>query len=71
MILGPAGDSNPSASEARDLGGIIPFRWAASFRNPWAQSSRYRRAASSELAEGKATAASGICYAVSNGGGLR
>ena len=29
-----AGDNNPSASEARDPGGIIPLRWAASFRNP-------------------------------------
>src|ERR1019366_6438961 len=29
-----AGDTNPSASEARDPGGIIPFRWATSFRNP-------------------------------------
>jgi len=25
---------NPSASEARDPGGIIPLRWATSFRNP-------------------------------------
>jgi hypothetical protein len=25
---------NPSASEAPDPGGIIPLRWAASFRNP-------------------------------------
>src|ERR1019366_9842257 len=29
-----AGDTNPSASEARDPGGIIPLRWATSFRNP-------------------------------------
>jgi hypothetical protein len=52
MILGAAGDNNPSASEVRDRGGIIPLRWAPSFRNPWAQSSRYSRAASSESAEG-------------------
>jgi hypothetical protein len=29
-----AGDTNPSAGEARDPGGIIPLRWATSFGNP-------------------------------------
>jgi hypothetical protein len=44
------GDKNPSVSEARDPGGIIPLRWATSFRNPRAALSRYTRAASSESA---------------------
>ena len=34
-------------------GGIISLQGAASSRNPWAQSSRYRRAASSESAGGR------------------
>ena len=41
---------NPSAREARDPGGIIPFRWAASSQESRAALSRFTRAASSESA---------------------
>jgi len=46
-----AGQAHSALGTAKIItGGIIPFRWATSSRNPWAALSRFRRATSSESA---------------------